>query len=199
MNISTNVNPDIQLVDNINTNTLSTNIQDEANQYFKDNTQPVASSSNIKSVLTSASLENLNEQAERSWSEGSSSPDSDKTVTQASISESNASSSSSSSSLLNASNLIRNTWRSRLSKDVNSKINFIESSLIDDNLESKDSLADYFAFIINEYNLEIDLYNYMKSRENIDDLNKMKESIYYFREWISENQSKIFPTSNVTI
>jgi len=33
---------------------------------------------------------------------------------------------------------------------------------------------------------------------NTDDLNKMKESIYYFREWIGEYQTKIFPTSSVT-
>jgi hypothetical protein len=30
-------------------------------------------------------------------------------------------------------------------------------------------------------------------------LNGLKESIYYFREWISEYQSKIFTNSNVTI
>jgi hypothetical protein len=30
-------------------------------------------------------------------------------------------------------------------------------------------------------------------------LNGMKENLYYFREWISEYQSKIFPTSNASI
>jgi hypothetical protein len=34
---------------------------------------------------------------------------------------------------------------------------------------------------------------------NSDDLNKFKESIYYFRKWISEYKIKIFPNSNVTI
>jgi hypothetical protein len=34
---------------------------------------------------------------------------------------------------------------------------------------------------------------------NKDDLNNMKESIYYFREWISEYQIKIFPESTVSI
>jgi hypothetical protein len=66
VNIPTNVNPDIQLIDNNQSTVSSSNIQDEANQYFKDNNQPVVSSSNIKTVLTSPSLENLNEQAETS-------------------------------------------------------------------------------------------------------------------------------------
>ena len=51
MNILTNVNPDIELL---------------------DNNQPPKYEN--KTVLTSASLENLNEHSETSWSEGSSSP-----------------------------------------------------------------------------------------------------------------------------
>jgi hypothetical protein len=45
-------------------------------------------------------------------------------------------------------------------------------------------LADYFTYIINEYNIEIQTYNFMKNNSiyNKDDLNNMKESIYYFRE-----------------
>jgi hypothetical protein len=34
---------------------------------------------------------------------------------------------------------------------------------------------------------------------NIDLLNGMQESSYYFREWISKYQKIIFPNSNVTI
>jgi len=34
---------------------------------------------------------------------------------------------------------------------------------------------------------------------NKDDLNNMKESIYYFRKWICEYQAKIFPESTVSI
>jgi len=183
MNIPTNINrpvEDIQLVDNTNT-----------------------PNNNQSSVLTSPSLENLNEQAESSWSEISS-PDSDKTVTPASISESNASSSSfssssSSSSLINASNLIRNTWRSSLSKEANDKINFIESSLLNNEVEVE--LTDYFAFIINEYNSEIEVYNYIKSQpdNNLEMLKAMKESLYYFRDWIAEYKSKIFTDSTVSI
>ena len=163
MNIPTNINTpveDIQLTDNVIT-------------------QP--SNNNQSSVLTSPSLENLNEQAESSWSE-SSSPDSDKTVTPASISESNASSSSSSSSLLNASNFIKNNWRSKLSKECNDKINFIESTLNSDiDLEEGLKLSDYYAFIINEYNKEIELYNYIKTEpvNNLEMLNGLKESMFY--------------------
>jgi len=179
-----------------------------------DNVENVqATSSNVKiedlnkakSVLTSPSLENLNEQAKSSWSEGISSPDSDKTVTPASISESNASSSSassssSSSSLLNVSNFIQDNWRNRLSKEVNDKINFVENSF--NNNEIDNNITDYFAYLVNEYNTEIGVYNFMKnnpSRYSIENINALKESIYYFREWISEYQSKIFPISSVTV
>ena len=194
MNIPTNINEDIQLI---------------------DNTQPVASSSNIKTVLTSPSLENLNEQAETSWSEGSSSPGSDRTITPESISssslniESNASSSSSSnintisqSSISSVSNFIKNNWRKRFTEETNDKINFIESTLNSDiDLEEGLKLSDYYAYIINEYNKEIELYNYLKSdsNQNIQDLNIMRQSIYYFREWIAEYHSKIFTSSTVTI
>lgn len=185
VNISTNINEDIQLTDNV----IS---------------QP--SNNNQSSVLTSPSLENLNEQAETSWSEISS-PDSDKTVTPASISESNASSSSassssSSSSLLNASNLIKNNWRTKLSKECNDKINFIESTLNSDiDLEEGLKLSDYYAFIINEYNKEIEVYNYIKTEpvNNLEMLNGLKESMFYFREWIAEYQNKIFKDSTVTL
>ena len=196
VNIPTNINPDIQLVDN--------------NPPSSSNIQAVDNSSNVRSVLTSASLENLNEQAESSWSEGISSPDSDRTVTPASISDSNATSSSSSSSsagssintLNQASNLIKNSWRVRLSKDVNDKMNFIESCINSDKyFDETIKLADYYAYIINEYNIEVGVYNYMKNSNNntIETLNAMKESLFYFRDWISEYHNKILTDSTVTI
>jgi hypothetical protein len=185
MNIQTNINQDIQLVDN----TPSSNIQS-------------IESSNVRSVLTSPSLENLNEQAESSWNEELSSPDSDKTVTPASISESSASSSSSINTISTVSSFIKDNWRKRFTEETNDKINFIESTLnseIDLDIDLK--LADYFAYIINEYNKEIEVYNKFKSdsNPNIQDLNIMRQSMYYFRKWIAEYQSKIFTSSNVTI
>lgn len=167
MNIPTNINEDIQLI---------------------DNTQPPIYNQS-STILTSPSLENLNEQAQTTWSEDASSPSgSDRTITQESISA--------------TSKLISNTWRSRLTLEVNDKINFVESCFNSGN-EIADSikLADYYAYIINEYNIEIQTYNYIKNsnNHNIDHLNAVKESIYYFREWIAEYQSKIFPSSSVTI
>lgn len=191
MNIPTNINQDIQLVDNT-----------------PANIQPVESSSN---VLTSPSLENLNEQAESTWGEGSTSPGSDRTVTQASISgsslniESNASSTSSgssTSSISTVSNFIKNNWRNRFTEETNDKINFVESTLNSEiDLEEGLKLSDYYAYIINEYNKEIILYNTLKSdlNPNLQNLNMLKQSLYYFREWIAEYQTKIFPTSSVTI
>ena len=168
------------------------------------------SSSKGKTVLTSPSLENLNEQAESSWNSGVSSPgsdDSSTTVTPASFSESNISSSSSSSNIntiSTVSNFIKNNWRNRLNEETNDKINFIENCFNSENklnLENGLKLSDYYAFIINEYNQEIEVYNILKSdsNHNIQDLNVMRQSFYYLREWIAEYHNKIFPTSNVTI
>jgi hypothetical protein len=190
-NIPTNVNSEIQLSDNPPVYSSKERLERVVKEKIRDiESQPVASSSR---VLTSPSLENLNEQAESSWSESSSStvssPDSDITVTQASISS--------------ASNLIQDVWRNKFSKDLNDKINFIENSFnaSDKNLDIT-NLIDYFAFIINEYNIESNTYNFMKSNSNFNDpelLNSSKESLYYFRQWIAEYQNKFFPSSNVTI
>jgi len=185
-NIPTNVNPsneDIQLIDNTN-----------PPNYESINKKG-------KAVLTSPSLENLNEQAETSWNSGVSSPNSDdstETITQESISKI-SDSNVFSSSLINISN-----WRGKFTDEVKSKINFIESCFNSENnlnLENGLKLSDYYAFIINEYNNEIQIYNFMKTSSiyNKEDLNNMKESIYYFREWIAEYQTKIFPDSTVTI
>ena len=73
MDIQTNVNPsndEIGLVDNTHPPTYNQSLQNKG-----------------KRVLTSPSLENLTEQAESSWGEGSSSPGSDRTITQASSSQ----------------------------------------------------------------------------------------------------------------
>ncbi len=181
------------IIDN-NTGNNSTNIQTNVNSdiQLSDNTNPIKGKSR---VLTSPSLDNLNEQAESSWnasasSSNISSPDSDKTITQASIS-------TASDSLISGSNLIKNIWRNRLTTDVNDKINFIESCFNTSNkLGDEIKLSDYFAYIINEYNVEIDTYNFMKSNTGFNDKNLLdstKESLYYFREWIAEYQNKIFP------
>ena len=187
INIPTNINPpieDIQLTDNT---------QPSSNNQILENKG--------KTVLTSPSLDNLNEQVESSWNSSSSSisevsspgsDDSSVTITPDSISSSKIT-----NVLINTSN-----WRAKFTDEVNTKINFIESSLLNEN-ESDITLklADYFAYLINEYNIEIQTYNFMKnnSKYTIADLNNMKESIYYFREWISKYQLKIFPTSSVTI
>ena len=112
MDIQTNVNSlieDIQVVDNTNPPTYNQSLQNKG-----------------KSVLTSPSLENLTEQAESSWGEGSLSTGSDRTLTQGTLSS--------------ASNFIKNNWRNKLPENVNTKINFIESSLIENNLSSENRL-----------------------------------------------------------
>lgn len=199
VNIPTNVNPPIEDIQLSNTTQPPNYESIEINKG--------------KAVLTSPSLENLNEQAESSWNTGVSSPGSDDssvTITPESSSSSSStftstSTSNSSSSSINTistvSNFIKNNWRKRFTDEVNDKINFIESSLMNENKLEGLKLADYYAFIINEYNKEIEVYNYIKtdSNHNIQDLNVMRQSFYHFREWIAEYQPKILPDSTVSI
>lgn len=194
LNIQTNLNTRERLVrERIIERDIESNIDSSSDIQLIDNNQPPIYSQS-STILTSPSLENLNEQAQDSWGEGSSqisSPDSDRTITQASTSQ--------------AVNLISSNWKGKLTSIVNDKINFIESCFGSENnltLESGLKLSDYYAYIINEYNTEIETYNFMKSSSNFNDietLNSMKESIYYFREWIAEYHTKIFPNSTVTI
>lgn len=185
-NIPTNVNQpneDIQLIDNTN-----------PPNYESINKKG-------KTVLTSPSLENLNEQAESSWNSGVSSPGSDDSST--TVTPDSISSSSKITENTVFSTLLKHNWRNKFTKDINDKINFIENYLNSENTieDNTIKLSDYFAYIINEYNIEIQTYNFMKTKSiyTNDDLNNMKESIYYFREWICEYQAKIFPESTVSI
>ncbi|TLX82064.1 MAG: hypothetical protein E6L00_04745 [Thaumarchaeota archaeon] len=64
-------------------------------------------------------------------------------------------------------------------------MNFIESCINSDKyFDETIKLADYYAYIINEYNIEVGVYNYMKNSNNntIETLNAMKESLFYFRD-----------------
>ena len=80
-----------------------------------------------------------------------------------------------------------NNWKGRLTTKVIDKMNFIENCFNSENeLELKDGLklSDYYAFIINEYNFEVNTYKFMKTNPDfydVETLNSMKESIYYFR------------------
>lgn len=80
-----------------------------------------------------------------------------------------------------------NNWKGRLTTKVIEKMNFIENCFNSENeLELKDGLKliDYYVFIINEYNFEVNTYKFMKTNPDFNDvetLNSMKESLYYFR------------------
>lgn len=140
-----------------------------------DNTQP--STSNLdkgKGVLISPSLENLNNQAQESWVEGSSSPKSDsssstitpnptikvnftenqKSVTSEFIPESPIES--------EPLEYVTKNWKLMFAKDIRDKMTIMDDIWYSDDdfsKEQSDTMADSLAFLINNYNLAIENFN----------------------------------------
>ena len=176
---------------NESTTPIAKNIKSELNRLFPenppkdieliDNTQTIASSSKGKSVLTSPSLEDLNQRAEDSWCESSSpkSEDSSSTITPANFIESN---------------VIENLWKLLLPNEDKIKINFIEKTFDSTNELDKitgNKLVETLADLFNAYNTQVRFFKTTKIE--LEDSNKMKEGLYHFRKWISTYHEKILP------
>ena len=176
---------------NESTTPIAKNIKSELNRLFPenppkdieliDNTQTIASSSKGKSVLTSPSLEDLNQRAEDSWCESSSpkSEDSSSTITPANFIESN---------------VIENLWKLLLPDEDKIKINFIEKTFDSTNELDKitgNKLVETLADLFNAYNTQVRFFKTTKIE--LEDSNKMKEGLYHFRKWISTYHEKILP------
>ena len=178
---------------NNSTTPIAKNIQSELDRLFPekpqsdiklvDNTQPVAGSSindKGKGVLTSPSLEDLNQKAADSWS-GSTSPKSDdstSTITPASFIESK---------------VIENLWKLILPSEDRTKIAFIEktfNSSVDLDKINGNKLVDSLAYLVNSYNTQVLFFKNGK----LEDANKMREALYHFRKWISNYHEKILPS-----
>ena len=159
------------------------NIQSELDRLFPENTVKDIELIDIKgkgkSVLTSPSLEDLNQKAADSWGE-SSSPQSD------------SSSSTITPNNFIQSNVIQKLWKLSLNIQDIKNINFIENTFSsEDELTKKTAhkLVDTLAELINTYNIQVRLY----SKLNLEDANKMREALYHFRKWISNYNQKILP------
>lgn len=189
------------------------NIKSKLDKYFKtpdariigdaaseiellDNNQPIASSSNLdkgKGVLTSPSLEDLNNQASESWGEGSSSPKSESsssTITPSKIDEITA--------LIEPIDQVTKTWKLMFSSDVLNKIKIIEKSL-ESSIELDDSRKDFLARLLGELMAEYDVQTIAFNRQikylSEQDIIKSRQAYYQFRKWISDNSQNILGTS----
>lgn len=177
--------PDSSTGNNSSNSTTPTrlNIQSELDRLFPENTVKDIELIDIKgkgkSVLTSPSLEDLNQKAADSWGE-SSSPQSD------------SSSSTITPNNFIQSNVIQKLWKLSLNIQDIKNINFIENTFSsEDELTKKTAhkLVDTLAELINTYNIQVRLY----SKLNLEDANKMREALYHFRKWISNYNQKILP------
>lgn len=161
-----------------------------------DNSQPVASSSNInKGVLTSQSLEDLNSKAEESWSEGASSPgstSSTETITPSNIDKGKNPEINTLTPLF-----ISENWKSMWPSDIKEKINILDELWESDDTiwtrETGEKLATILAYLENRYNSEVKVYKSMIDKLNIDQINTAKQSFYYFREYLHTFHGRILP------
>jgi transcription termination factor NusB len=156
-----------------------------------DKTQPVAGSSSIdkgKGVLTSPSLESLNDKAEEAWSDSSSStitPESSNLKTISPI----------------TTEVIANVWKLMLQENIKKDISFIEKTFASDNelnIETGDKLIKKLVNVIAEYDTHIDLLksNHIKNW-SLEEINQYKSSLYNLRKWISKYHAMINPNEQI--
>jgi hypothetical protein len=196
-------------------------VQERLNKYFKiipkkgdddnieliDNTQQIASSSEItpsidkgkaaevrSSVLTSPSLEDLNTKAEEKWSEASSSSpkseDSSSTITPDSFKES-----SSSNITPVVSEFITSNWKWCITNNFED-FKFIENTFSsEENLtkEKADKLLQSLSKIMVLYDDHITSFNRVRKFKTVHQIIGYKQTMYHFREWISNYYTKIVP------
>lgn len=150
-----------------------------------------------KTILTSPSLENLNNEAQKSFEsnilpefiEGSSSLKSD---------DSSSTITPSSSNLLSHSYYSERYWKYLLPGKERDKFKFIEdiiNSSKELDIETSNKLCETLVDIIISYNKEIEIY------ENLETSNKilMRENLFYFKKWIKKYHELILPNSDTII
>lgn len=151
-----------------------------------------------KQVLTSPSLESLNNKASEAWSETSSnSPKSD--TSSSTITPDNFKPESSSSLCISPTIIseLRKYWKSSLPEDTIKNINFIENAFnynIELEEQTGDKMMQNLYDIIASHDAQVDLYYSEKISEwTLDEKNHLKIAIYYFKEWISKYHEMILP------
>jgi len=162
--------------------------------------QPPESSGSVdvkgKGVLTSPSLESLNNRAAESWAEGSSSPKSDSSSTTITPDKSSSTSSSSINTPL-VNSFVINNWRHLITNNQED-FNFIEKTFAsEDDLtkEAAEKLVKSLANLMVSYDDHILTYERVIKFKTEAQINAYYQTMYHFREWISIYHSKILPLS----
>jgi len=209
---STGSNTNSSTGNNTNSSTTSNrlDIQQRLGIYFKepaaditkdielvDSTQPVAADSIIdkgKGVLTSPSLESLNNNATNSWAEGSSSPKSDSSSS--TITPSNLAESSKLSESVLAIPYITNNWKELLPKDFIKRIKIIDdiwSSEKDITLEESDVIITALAQLQVDYNFFVEIFNSNLPSLETGNINSTKQIFYHLRVYLHKYNNNFLP------
>lgn len=147
-----------------------------------------------KGVLTSPSLEDLNNKAQESWENSSDSSSS-------TITPDNLKSSSSSSISPITQQAIREIWQSSLNTDTVEDINFIESTFNSEKSLSEEISTKLFKKLVDifaSYDDQVHTYKHADIlKGTLDERNKFKVSLFEFRKWISKYHQLIIPTDEL--
>lgn len=142
-----------------------------------------------KGVLTSPSLEDLNNKVQESWENSSDSSSS--TITLDNINKTEVA----------PEKVLATMWRLMLPLEARIKMNYIESAFKTDSeidATRATSLMHKLVDVIIEYNAQIDLVNSNHSSDwSLEDINNHKISLYKLRKWISEYHQLIIPTDEL--
>ena len=140
-----------------------------------------------KKVMTSPSLEDLNNKAEESWGESSSpkSSSSSSTITPDNF-------------IKQSEDLINRSWEMFLPSKTKKAIKYIEKFFNSDdevNLENSEELIQSLVEVKYSYDLQLELYE--TSNWTQSDKLLMKQGLFKYKSWISKYYSLIMPTEEI--
>jgi hypothetical protein len=179
---------------NNSTTPITKNIQSELDRIFPENPQSdieLIDKGKGKTILTSPSLESLNNKAEEAWNDSS---------TSAISPESDSSSSTVTPQSFNK-DIIKDMWKFMLQEDIKKDISFIEKTFDSNNeltKETADKLIKKLVNVVAEYDSQIELLNSIHTKNwSLNEINQYKTSLYYLRKWISKYHAMINPNEQI--
>ncbi len=180
------------------------NFQSKLDKYFKlpESNEIANSAREIElidkgksKVLTSPSLDNLNSKAEEAWNDSNSDSS---TITPEKFKDSSSSvidSSSSSSCTPFASPFITKNWKVLITNNLDD-FDFIQNTFSSEKVLTKEAahkLVESLANIMVLYDDHITSFNRVIEFKTEAQINGYKQTMYHFREWISNYYKMIFP------
>jgi len=184
----------IDLEDNsVMASSSKTKLEDPMNKYF-------AIKEKSKSVLTSPSLDDLNNKAKESWGENPGSPESNSSTETIKPLNPFSNDTSEFTTKLARALFWRENWMNVINPNESDKIKFIEHALKSNehfDEETVNKLIGNFTDIVLWYNENAENYSIIKpSNINEKEVQDIRELAFQVRIWISDNYSKVFPNSN---